>query len=74
MQTKGAYRVGTAFNPSGEDAVGKIKAAAAELIDLIESLNASGIESARLKALAQTSIEEGAMWAAKLATKPPADF
>lgn len=86
MTTKGEYRVGITFNPSGDDLVGQIKRQAADLIDLIESIHdhhanaetdagvALGmIERRRLKALAQTAIEEGAMWAVKAATKPPAE-
>jgi len=37
-QTKGEYRVGISFNPSGDDQVGRIKRAAADLIDLIEAI------------------------------------
>lgn len=80
-QTKGEYRVGISFNPSADDMVGRIKRAAADLIDLIESidsvpkssddLGAHAGEKFRLKALAQTAIEEGAMWAVKATTKPP---
>lgn len=76
--TKGEYRVGISFNPSADDKVAQIKRAAADLIDLIESIAVpdSGkpaeyaIEVVRLRALAQTAIEEGAMWAVKAATKP----
>lgn len=78
--TKGEYRVGITFNPSGNDLVGKIKRQAADLIDLIEalpqpeandmgSLSYSG-EVGRLKSLAQTAVEDAAMWAVKAATKP----
>lgn len=77
--TKGEYRVGITFNPSNDDMVGRIKRAAADLIDLIESIpgtqtsvgDAHGREVSRLKALAQTEVEEGAMWAVKAATKGP---
>ena len=79
--TKGEYRVGINFNPSGDDHVGKIKRQAAHLIDLIESVPLPDVDSlesamhsndvARLKALAQTEIESAAMWAVKAATKPP---
>lgn len=79
--TKGEYRVGITFNPSNDDMVAKIKRAAADLIDLIDSIPLLGAETeaqllrsaevARLKALAQTAIEEGAMWAVKAATKGP---
>ena len=73
--TKGEYRVGINFNPAGADTVNKIKRAAADLIDLIELITASDggeqyNEVARLKALAQTHVEDAAMWAVKAATKP----
>lgn len=74
MQSKGQYRVGTTFNPSGENLVTQIKDHAAALIDLIESISSDresevGNERGRLKALAQTEIESAAMWAVKAATK-----
>lgn len=72
MTTKGEYRVGIAFNPSADSMVDKIKRAAADLIDLVETIDGDG-ERARLKALAQTEIESAAMWAVKATTKPPAD-
>lgn len=73
--TKGEYRVGISFNPSGDDLVGKIKRQAADLIDLIETIPLPHhadhrAEIARLRALAQTEIESAAMWAVKAATKP----
>jgi hypothetical protein len=74
--TKGEYRVGINFNPSGDDLVGRIKRASADLIDLIETIDvahggqAINPEVVRLKATAQTAIEDGAMWAVKAATKP----
>jgi len=74
--TKGEYRVGINFNPSADDMVGKIKRAAADLIDLIETIpvptadEQHRMEVMRLKALAQTHIEDAAMWAVKAATKP----
>lgn len=59
--------------------VGKIKRAAADLIDLIEGIELKPVhdsdqqrveaERARLKALAQTEVESSAMWAVKAATK-----
>jgi len=70
--SRGTYRVGLDFNPSGSERVRQIKEKAAEMIDLIDEIGAnrpSG-EVARLKALAQTAIEEAAMWAVKAATKP----
>jgi hypothetical protein len=75
--TRGEYRVGINFNPSSDDMVGEIKRAAADLIDLIESIPGAemrdlrGSEVGRLKALAQTEIESAAMWAVKAATKGP---
>lgn len=82
-QTKGEYRVGIKFNPSADDTVSKIKRAAADLIDMIEAIplrvadqhggetdDQRAAERGRLKALAQTAIEDGAMWAVKAATKP----
>ena len=83
--TKGEYRVGVTFNPSNDDMVGKIKRAAADLIDLIEGIIditdypqkvtdaewERDQEVRRLKVMAMTAIEEGAMWAVKAATKGP---
>jgi len=74
--TKGEYRVGINFNPSNDNIVDRLKRAAADLIDLIDSIpigdtqNMQVTEVARTKALAQTAIEEGTMWAVKAATKP----
>lgn len=73
MTTKGEYRVGIAFNPSADSMVGQIKAAAAALIDLVETIDPQdNPEVGRLKALAMTEIECAAMWAVKAATKQPA--
>jgi hypothetical protein len=76
--TKGEYRVGLSFNPSASTVVDQIKTQAAALIDLIETIQIpSGddcdhaTEVMRLRALAQTAIEEAAMWAVKAATKQP---
>lgn len=81
--TKGEYRVGIDFNPSGDDMVGQIKRRAADLIDLIETIptrtadqhggetdDVRAAEIGRLKALAQTDIEKAAMHGVKAATKP----
>jgi hypothetical protein len=78
--TKGEYRVGISFNPSGDDMVGQIKRKAADLIDFIDRIPVPAVDSldsamysnevARLKALAQTDIETAAMHAVKAATKP----
>ncbi len=71
--TKGEKRVGIGFNPSGNEAVDRIKRQAADLIDGIECIAASSpavsIEVGRLKDLAQTAVESAAMWAVKAATK-----
>lgn len=68
--TKGEYRVGINFNPSADDVVAKIKRAAADLIDLVDSIPTEEVyERGRLKALAQTEIESAAMWAVEAATK-----
>lgn len=70
--TKGEYRVGLDFNPSGDPRVHQIKRGAADLIDLIEMINDQGEgEIKRLKAEAQTGVEAAAMWAVKAATKKP---
>lgn len=71
----GEQRVRTDFNVTGDDYITEIKTKSAELINLIngaankpswtdETLG----EWKRLKALAMTDIENGAMWAVKAAT------
>jgi len=70
--TKGEYRVGTTFNPSKNSEVDEIKRLAAALIDKIAAIDDVGeAEIARCKALGMTTIEEGAMWGVKAATKEP---
>ena len=69
--TKGLRRVRPSFNPSGNPAVTALKARAAELIDLIETIPAEGKDAgdvARLKNLAQTAAEQACDWAVKAAT------
>lgn len=73
--TIGEYRVGIAFNPSGDRTVSALKAAAALFIDLCAAIQkpedeATRSEVARLVALAITHAEDAAMWAVKAATKP----
>ena len=74
--TQGEYRVGINFNPSKDDLVGRIKRAAADLIDLVGTIEDGAdrgnavAEVRRCKALAQTHIEDAVMWAVKAATKP----
>jgi len=73
--TLGEARVRVAFNTGNNDTVSEIKLLAAQLIDTINSLpepesaNPPGNnEFFRVKALAMTAIEEGAMWGVKAAT------
>lgn len=63
--TVGETRVRTNFSVSNSDVVTQIKQKSAELIDLCETLKP---KDGRLASLAQTSYEEGAMWAVKAAT------
>jgi len=63
-QTEGERRVRVDFNVENDSNVNDIKVASAKLIDLINSQPGDG----RLKALALTSIEEGAMWGVKAVT------
>jgi hypothetical protein len=73
--TKGEYRVGVTLNPSNDSLVDQIKRQAADLIDLIDSIEEPkdakwGGEIVRLKAQAQRELEGATMWAVKAATKP----
>lgn len=74
-KTLGEFRVRTDFNVSGSGYVDEIKQAAAQLMDSIDRAAAKpdwdqryAGEFNRLKALALTNIEQGAMWAVKMAT------
>ena len=69
--TLGEYRVGIDFNPSSDSKVDAIKRRAADLIDCINDIVSGVPEAERLKALAITHIEDGAMWGVKAATKRP---
>lgn len=69
--TIGQYRVGVTFNPSGSFDVDKVKQLAADLIDLIDGIQAKDSEVIRLKALAMTHVEDATMWAVKAITKKP---
>ena len=71
----GEYRVRTNFNVSDSGTIKAIKDKTAELINLINRLNAHESfaerdinEFHRLKALAMTEYESAAMWAVKAAT------
>lgn len=74
-KTLGERRVRVDFNTTKDDYVGLLKEKSAELIDTIDKAannprwdDETLGEWKRLKSLAMTSIEEGAMWAVKAAT------
>lgn len=69
--TLGMQRVRSLFNPQDRDTVRIIKEKCADLIDYVELLRPEGADG-RLLAIAETSIEEAAMWAVKAATSYPA--
>lgn len=77
--TMGEMRVGINFNPSSNPDVDDIKIKAAELINFLESKRPAknqedkfqgfSNEVNRLISLAQTHLEDAAMWAVKAVTK-----
>ena len=69
-QSKGEYRVGKTFNPSGMPEVDSIKITTSNLIDGLQPYVDQGDEAGRCAAIAQTKFEEAAMWAVKAVTKP----
>jgi len=73
--TKGEYRVGISFNPSGNHAVDRVKRDVADLIDYLDAWakenSGDNSEVHRLVALAHTHLEDAAMWAVKAITKQP---
>lgn len=75
--TLGEYRVGIPFNPSSNSVVDDIKRRAADLIDLCETMRQetgdpqTDAERNRLISIAQTHLEDAAMWAVKAVTKGP---
>lgn len=83
-QTYGQYMVGSTFNPSGDEAVTRIKQLTAELIDLILEVTYENYpesdtynfeveryeEVFRLANIAIQHAETAAMFAVKAATKP----
>lgn len=71
--TLGEYRVGISFNPSADPAVDQVKKRIASLIDDLNGYKDKGPEVVRLVALAQTRLEDAAMWAVKAITKPPVE-
>ena len=70
--TLGESRVRVSFNPSQNENVARLKALAAEFIDLCETLkdgyDGKPNEKNRCFAVAQTEVETAAMWAVKGAT------
>lgn len=69
-QTFGQKAVGLSFNPSGDDQVGQVKQAYADIIDKMNDLR-STTQSPEVKRLASVAITEaqGAqMWAVKALT------
>ena len=74
--TLGGRRVRTTFNPLEDSLIDQIKDKSAELIDLMEKIQAHerinelpvAEEQCRLIDLARTSYEQAAMWAVKAAT------
>jgi hypothetical protein len=68
----GEDRVRIKFNPSNDSVVDQIKRAAADFIDLCETLRPDhmpvAVEANRCVSLAQTHAEDAAMWAVKAAT------
>ncbi len=81
-ETRGGYKVGISVNPSSLPMVDDIKERAAALIDLVadepypdpdplDSQSQHIGEIRRLRALAMTAFEDGAMWAVKATTKRP---
>lgn len=67
--TIGEYRVGISFNPGGNSKVDAIKHAAANLIDLLDTIVPVSQEVAELTNLAMRRVEEAAMWGVKAVTK-----
>lgn len=73
--TLGERRVRVQFNPGNDDVVQNLKEAYAHMIDRVEKIRHEHIPETeqdgdfhRLIALAQTSLEESAMWAVKACT------
>lgn len=65
----GQKAVGLEFNPSGDEAVGNIKRACAELIDCLDAYRGRlGPEQDRMLSLAITDIQTAQMWAVKAVT------
>jgi len=69
-QTLGEQRVRLSFNPNANARVETIKTRCASIIDLCEDMKVGETRSEviRLLSLAQTHVEDAAMWAVKGAT------
>lgn len=69
-QTFGQKAVGLSFNPSGDDAVARIKQKYAEIIDELHELRQATQpgEIARLASVAITEAQGAQMWAVKALT------
>ena len=75
IKTLGEKRVRVEFNVNNDEYIHLLKQKSAELINLVDQAinhpswdDETLREWLRLKALAMTSVEEGAMWAVKAAT------
>ena len=68
--TFGQKAVGLTFNPSGDDAVTKVKQSYADVIDQLHAfrVNAETPEQARLASIAITEAQGAQMWAVKALT------
>lgn len=69
--TFGQRAVGLSFNPSGDKDVEKVKAAFADIIDMMNALRADspyGKEQTRLASIAITQAQDAQMWAVKAIT------
>lgn len=65
----GTDRVRLTFNPGGNEDVRQIKQQIADCIDLVQEFSGTAdAEKNRCIALAQTALEDAAMWAVKAVT------
>jgi hypothetical protein len=67
--TFGQQAVGLSFNPSGDDAVTRVKSLYAQIIDELHDLRSGTTgEAARLASIAITEAQGAQMWAVKAIT------
>ena len=66
--TLGSKRVGLDFNPSGDILVRNVKTEIAALINLIDTIPNINHQTGRWKAMAQSDLETGCMYAVKALT------